>query len=262
MKQKGRCEYCGEDFLMSEWQAKRLQKGYKVYCSQVCINNKQKVHWIGECAICNAVISIPNFVQIEKIRKGEKIYCSIQCAGVDKRNRAHRNCVLCGKDFTASPAKIKEGGRIYCSVECYRNSLPKKVEMFCLCCGTKFFKHPSLVEKGWGIYCSSKCRYKDAPRRNKGRKSSMWNFTTFRGLGWSQQSYRVIRRDNFTCQDCGKKESECDRHFHVHHIIPFLNFSSQRKANSMKNLICLCPTCHRKAEIRVHGRQKVFLGKF
>jgi DEAD/DEAH box helicase domain-containing protein len=40
----------------------------------------------------------------------------------------------------------------------------------------------------------------------------------------------------------------------VHHIQPFRSFSSREVANQLQNLITLCPTCHRSAEIRVRIR--------
>ena len=44
---------------------------------------------------------------------------------------------------------------------------------------------------------------------------------------------------------------EKDRPFHVHHKIPFRNFTSYAQANHLDNLTTLCPTCHQAAEANV-----------
>ena len=84
---------------------------------------------------------------------------------------------------------------------------------------------------------------------NKGRRP--WNYLDGRsklvgparyGDDWEAIRLLIYKRDNFTCQECGEKMSKFP--FHIHHKIPFLiSFD-----NSPKNLITLCPSCHRKIE--------------
>lgn len=62
------------------------------------------------------------------------------------------------------------------------------------------------------------------------------------GDDWDNIRQLVYRRDNFTCQECGKKNMKLD----VHHIIPFLDGGS----NELDNLISLCRSCHSKITIR------------
>ncbi len=65
------------------------------------------------------------------------------------------------------------------------------------------------------------------------------------GDDWEAIRFIIYKRDNFTCQECGEKMSKFP--FHVHHKIPFLiSFD-----NSPKNLITLCPSCHRKIEAQL-----------
>ena len=87
---------------------------------------------------------------------------------------------------------------------------------------------------------------------NKGRKP--WNYIDGRskllgparyGDDWDKIRLLIYARDKFTCQECGEKMSKIP--FHIHHKIPFLiSFD-----NSPKNLITLCPPCHRRIEAEI-----------
>jgi DEAD/DEAH box helicase domain-containing protein len=75
----------------------------------------------------------------------------------------------------------------------------------------------------------------------------MWSSEPNRyGKDWEKIRQAVRLRDEFTCQSCGKVESSLE--FHVHHRIPFKQFSHLEEANRLENLITLCPICHLKAE--------------
>ncbi|MPN17957.1 hypothetical protein SDC9_165315 [bioreactor metagenome] len=54
---------------------------------------------------------------------------------------------------------------------------------------------------------------------------------------------------------CGLPET--GRPHHVHHKIPFRSFTSAEIANSLENLITLCPGCHRIAEMNVRIRSAI-----
>ncbi len=71
------------------------------------------------------------------------------------------------------------------------------------------------------------------------------------GDDWEAIRIFIYKRDNFTCQECRDKMSEFP--FHVHHKVPFLiSFD-----NSLKNLITLCPSCHRKIESKIMKQLKL-----
>lgn len=72
------------------------------------------------------------------------------------------------------------------------------------------------------------------------------------GPGWNTLRARVTRRDGNRCQVCGSGGTS--QSLHVHHIQPFRSFTSLEAANQLGNLITLCPTCHRQAEIHVRIR--------
>ena len=80
------------------------------------------------------------------------------------------------------------------------------------------------------------------------KQKGLWSSQPNRyGKDWEKTRLTVRRRDFFTCQSCGKVEPTMQE-FHVHHRIPFKQFSSPQEANRLENLVTLCPICHMKAE--------------
>lgn len=72
------------------------------------------------------------------------------------------------------------------------------------------------------------------------------------GSNWKNIRQQVLSRDGYRCQVCGASSSL--HPLHVHHIQPFKTFSNLQAANRLQNLITLCPSCHRQAEIQVRVR--------
>ena len=62
-------------------------------------------------------------------------------------------------------------------------------------------------------------------------------------------------RDHFICQVCGVTET--DQAYHVHHKVPFKLFTNYEQANQLDNLITLCPSCHRRAELVIRIRSSL-----
>lgn len=80
------------------------------------------------------------------------------------------------------------------------------------------------------------------------------------GPNWQQQRKLVLARDNYRCQTCGA-EARPGTGLHVHHKRPFREFNyipglndNYRQANQLDNLITLCPSCHRRAEMGQQSR--------
>jgi len=105
-----------------------------------------------------------------------------------------------------------------------------------------------------GIHLSSKTEFKknhkpwnkDKPYYQiRGEKNFNWvgGSSRDRGLGWEYLSRQIIKRDDYTCQLCGK--TNCV--LHTHHIIPY----RISKDNSSTNLITLCDSCHTKIENKI-----------
>ncbi|WP_298009508.1 MULTISPECIES: DEAD/DEAH box helicase [Anaerolinea] len=79
------------------------------------------------------------------------------------------------------------------------------------------------------------------------RKSGLWrNDPNDYGPDWGRIRDWVRKRDHYTCQLCGTVEQ--GKAHHVHHKIPFRQFSSLQEANRPENLITLCPACHQRVE--------------
>jgi DEAD/DEAH box helicase domain-containing protein len=72
------------------------------------------------------------------------------------------------------------------------------------------------------------------------------------GPTWPQQRLRALERDHHRCQICGALEINAPHH--VHHKTPFRTFPSTEAANTLENLITVCPSCHRKVEQAVQMR--------
>lgn len=72
------------------------------------------------------------------------------------------------------------------------------------------------------------------------------------GKEWSRIRQEVRGRDHYMCQSCGLPESTQEHH--VHHKIPFRQFSDPSIANRLDNLVTLCANCHTRAEMLLRIR--------
>jgi 5-methylcytosine-specific restriction endonuclease McrA len=71
-----------------------------------------------------------------------------------------------------------------------------------------------------------------------------------RGPNWRDQARQARHRDRYTCQHCQRTEADLGYRLDVHHIIPFNRFGLARykEANSLRNLVSLCHSCHALAD--------------
>ncbi len=74
------------------------------------------------------------------------------------------------------------------------------------------------------------------------------------GPNWNEQRRRARERDHYRCRSCGRAEAPGREH-DVHHLLPFRTFDfrpdqneNYLKANTLSNLITLCPECHHRVE--------------
>lgn len=85
------------------------------------------------------------------------------------------------------------------------------------------------------------------------RDQGLWNNDpNDYGPTWRVQREKALERDHYICQVCGLSGSE--KLLHIHHKTPFRKFSSAITANSLDNLVTLCPACHRRVESRFRIR--------
>lgn len=80
------------------------------------------------------------------------------------------------------------------------------------------------------------------------------------GPNWQQARRVVLERDGHRCRTCGA-QAPPGQGLHVHHIRPFREFGyipgqneHYRSANKPENLITLCASCHRQAEMGQQAR--------
>ncbi|MFZ0546444.1 MAG: DEAD/DEAH box helicase [Candidatus Promineifilaceae bacterium] len=75
------------------------------------------------------------------------------------------------------------------------------------------------------------------------------------GPNWQQQRQAVLERDGHRCRTCGAT-ARPGQGLHIHHIRPFREYGyipgeneAYLEANTLENLVTLCPSCHRRAEM-------------
>jgi DEAD/DEAH box helicase domain-containing protein len=88
---------------------------------------------------------------------------------------------------------------------------------------------------------------------SKLRALNLWtNDKNEYGLNWESIREKIMKRDEYKCQNCGKPSSK--HILNVHHIKPFRSFIPQSNANQPNNLISLCKNCHRLVENNIRTR--------
>lgn len=95
--------------------------------------------------------------------------------------------------------------------------------------------------------------------KHEGAKSPMWKGgisperqKVYSSLEWCEAVKGVWKRDNATCQKCGKHHNTTPYRgtFHIHHIESFM---TKEKRTDINNLILLCKECHKW----VHSKKNV-----
>ena len=143
--------------------------------------------------------------------------------------KKHLNvCIICESKFlTRQPAK-------YCSDQCMRKKIQakirkklgiKKMKKTCPFCDkmfTTYIRHQ--------IYCSHQCSEKQSRLKYKG----LYEETKKHSL-----RFKILARDKFTCQYCGKSPQE-GIILHVDHIKP----RSKGGKDTKENLLTSCENCN------------------
>lgn len=130
-------------------------------------------------------------------------------------------CETCGNTFQADTREINRGNAKYCSLSC-AGKAPKsrKYKLICQHCGQTFTSSSSDSK-----YCSSHCKQKNyrAKRRNSTQTLP------------DKQLYSIF--NGIACELCAWDKASRD----LHHIVEVSNGG----VNSIDNVICVCPNCHR-----------------
>lgn len=166
-------------------------------------------------------------------------------------------CVRCGNRFEFYPSN-KRG--VYCST-CVEDADEflgdhyadvhdiEWVERECDYCGKKLTVLASERKYGAGRFCSRECLYHWMSENRRGENHHQWlsGEREYAGIWWKARR-KVLQRDNYQCQYCGKTAEQIGRNPDVHHIRPLRTFQEPQNAHTLDNLISLCRRCHRKAE--------------
>ena len=162
-------------------------------------------------------------------------------------------CLYCGKERQVYYSDIKRGKGKYCNRKCWdkhKRKLPKYIK--CDFCGIKFENKTSQRNKR---FCSRKC-YSNSikgvyPKNLKGKrgiKPRTWHLRKrplHAGIKYQEWRIAVWKRDNFTCQNCGKTANELKKlgiKICADHIKPYCNYPKLRYVVS--NGRTLCFPCH------------------
>lgn len=163
----------------------------------------------------------------------------------NKKERIIKTCPVCGKDF----ATIRDKA-VYCSKECWshRATVVKK----CLQCGNEFKSYKSMNAK----YCCKECQNK-AARSRTGDKSPAWRGGRTKeaklrrcNIEYKEWRMAVFKRDDFTCQICGKHGS----YLEAHHIKEVCNYPEL--IYDVDNGLTLCHECHKTTDNYANGAKK------
>ena len=150
-----------------------------------------------------------------------------------------KQCEICTKSVKAYGSVERRATKKFCSRVCrgkHQTNIGVLIKS-CLKCGQTIKISGSQKKKGFGFYCSFKCYgiskrspYYKPDENHKIRTS--WDYTKWRTS--------VYKRDNFTCQDCGKRGIRLE----ADHIKPFAFFPELRF--ELSNGRTLCKDCHKK----------------
>lgn len=238
------CPQCGKEFKTS---ANKV-----ICCSTECRYAMQRQREIRICKQCGK--------EFEARINSSRMFCSKPCSGAyhgSASNKITKACKHCGEMFTSWTYRNQQ----YCSRECKQTHVARKnrpsrrlkrqtVDLNCEWCNKPYTVHVSQNSNGrTSRFCSAECRYNWMSVNQRGINHPNYIGGTKysdRGTNWTKQRNATLKRDNYTCQICGKKRKPGQKRIvEVHHIVPFKNFSGDYvAANQLSNLITLCRHCH------------------
>ena len=107
-----------------------------------------------------------------------------------------------------------------------------KIKKFNKICIRKECNNPFSTNIPIQSYCHRLCRIKDMKNRIKPKYIKKGSYLELR--------FFILKRDNFTCQYCGKNPKEDKIKLHLDHIIPV----SKGGLTNKDNLITSCQECN------------------
>lgn len=151
-------------------------------------------------------------------------------------SKTEKKCQTCGKSFLAENREINRGNGKYCSLACSARA-PKQLqyEHICKHCGKDFLSASKNAK-----YCSDSCKQKNY----RARQINL----SYEGVSISFL-YDLFK--DIPCEICSWKETTRD----LHHIVEVSNGGT----NSLKNIICVCPNCHRMIHNNLISKDDLYI---
>jgi len=202
--------------------------------------NSHYYAWIP-CIECNK----PRWVSVSKNKPSLRCFRCSRKHGTNPRKGIMKLCPICNKEFYVSRKQI------YCSKECASKGMKEGSTLICIVCGKEYYRPPSQIKWRGSSCCSLKCRGIITGLRQQGSLNWQWKggiTPEFHRIRVSQQwkiwRKAVFERDNYTCQDCGKRNGKgIHVVLHPHHIQSFTQYPELRF--EVSNGITVCKDCHK-----------------
>lgn len=242
------CEVCGKTFYVRRSFADTAR-----YCSSVCAGNGAKPRIEVTCEMCGATFAVKPY------RAERAHFCSVSCStrwnathkeptGGYQRGFPKSNRFRAGKSprnpFTTDTVSGKNNAQWV-----------EPITLVCEHCRKPYELKPWRAKRRKEHnFCSRECFEASGIFRGENSPSWVGGSKTYRGRGWRKARLLAVQRDGGTCQTCGKFIGES---IPVHHIRPFRDFADAQSANALDNLICLCSSCHMKAEPPQASKRRV-----
>lgn len=269
------CPKCDQHKPASDeffWRRKTSKDGFLLPCKVCRSNPDHPRHKILTCATCGKQFRR----KLSQLSGDKDYYCNLQCAGEGYKkhhtgensvhyNSIHVKCDQCGETFARRESHTTRRENHFCSTACmgkwktenlHGENSPhyNRVPTYCRQCGAEFTLIPRAFNSE-GNFCNRKCLGLWMSANKTGPNNPLWKGgrLPYYGPDWPAQRRKARKRDNNTCQHCGKTAAKFGKNMHVHHIKPFREFPADcsPEANHLTNLICLCARCHILAE---HGK--------
>jgi 5-methylcytosine-specific restriction endonuclease McrA len=166
------------------------------------------------------------------------------CAG-KLRKKEPNKCINCGKEIERKAIRCGHCAQLGRNNHQYKNGWTTE-DRRCSICGEKI----SLSSSGLCQKCyNENIEGENNPNYKDGRSLN----NPYYSPEYKEWRRTVFERDNYTCKQCGNKESGS---FEAHHILPRRDY--QELMYDINNGITLCKKCHEAT----FGKEMNFVEKF
>ncbi len=134
-----------------------------------------------------------------------------------------------------------------------------RIRRVCAQCGVVVLKSPSVVARNVHFFCDKDCKCVWQSKHRVGENAANWKGgPTGERKTWMQNGGRQFntacrKRDDYTCQRCGRVFDKRSNGLSVHHKASFLEYPGLRSEEA--NGITLCRKCH----YHIHSNEGLLL---